>query len=488
MKARIYWLIILLMGVSAVGMTGLQGVFLYKQYRQQQVSFDLDVQRALAQSAAIYAQWNSHTSSPEDAASFNTLYANADSTFIFMIAQTAQPYPLLDFRPDTLLPKQRKEQFLRFGAELEQTRRRDNPHLREFYLFRTIQYCADCGEEQLSITRIFPLDSLIRRQLALHHIGSAVQIGFFHRRQGRYAYLSAGADSTALDLSVYTFDFTNVEQARLFFPDRLRLIAQSMILPLAGALGLILVSLCSFWLALRIIFRQKKLSELKNDFINNVTHEFKTPISTIAFAVANIENDHTIQHPDQIRQFTKVIKDENRRLNQQVEKVMQAAVSERKALALKKEPVNLHFLINDLADAYELKIGDRGLLHRKFNAARAEVLGDSFHLSNAISNLLDNALKYSGPAVEITLSTDSNERGLSIRVADKGIGISRENQALIFDRFYRVPNGNLHQVKGFGLGLSYVRDIVDRHGGSVHVRSKPNQGSTFSIFLPYGTK
>lgn len=474
-----------MMGISAVGMIGLQGGFLYKQYRQSLENFDFNVQRAAGQTLRIYAQWNSHTSSPEDAASFNALYANADSTFTFMIAQSAQVYPLLDFEPDTLLPKIRKEQFLRFKEELEATRRADNKRLHEFYLFRTIQYCADCKEDSLSIAQIFPLDSLIRSQLEAYNITTTAAVGFYNKNRQQFSYLSPGTDSMQLAGASYAYDFNPNEQMQLGFPNRNRVLASALAWPAAASLVLVLVSLCGFWLALRVIFRQKQLSELKNDFINNVTHEFKTPISTIAFAVANIENEQTIRQPEHIRQFTKVIRDENKRLNSQVERVLQTALSGSKAMALKKDPVNIHALINELADAFELKIEGRGVIHRKLNAIHAQVTGDEFHLSNAVSNLIDNAVKYAGDTLDITLSTESNDEGIAIRVTDKGIGIGKEHLPLIFDKFYRVPQGNLHNVKGFGLGLSYVKEVVEKHSGRVQASSKPEQGSTFSIFLPF---
>jgi signal transduction histidine kinase len=486
MKAPVYRAVIILMGISAVGMIGLQGGFLYRQYRQQQLNFDFNVQRAIGAMGQVYARWTSHTSAPSDTKSFNALYTNSDSTFTVMIAQSAQQYPLLDFEADTLLPKIRWEQFLRFKDELEATRRADNKGLHEFYLFRTIQYCADCKEDSLSVAQVFPLDSVLRAQLAAHQIRTPTIAGFYHKTAQRYMYVSPpAADTSGLALTAYTYDFPNGEQLRLFFPEKDRIIAASLLWPSLASLVLVLVSLSGFWLALRVIFRQKELSELKSDFINNVTHEFKTPISTIAFAVANIENEQIIQEPSHIRQFTKVIREENKRLNLQVERVLQAALSEGKALQLKKEPLDVHELIIELADATEMKIGPGGALHRELKAARTMISGDAFHLRNAVSNLLDNAVKYSGHHPDITVSTESNAMGLFIRVADKGIGIDKAHQELIFDKFFRVPHGNVHNVKGFGLGLSYVKEIVEKHRGSIKVSSKPGEGSVFSVYLPF---
>ncbi len=233
-----------------------------------------------------------------------------------------------------------------------------------------------------------------------------------------------------------------------------------------------------------MLTKQKKLDALKNDFINNVTHELKTPISTISFAIANIENEQVLQNPATIKQFTKIIKEENKRLNTQVEKVLQAAMLDRKGLELKKESVDIHQLINQLADTYELKIGNKGKIKRQLNAKKAKVIGDSFHLSNAISNLLDNAIKYSPEIIDVLIATDSKDQSLVIKVSDKGLGISKEQQKLIFEKFYRVPTGNIHNVKGFGLGLSYVREIVAKHKGRVSVESNLGKGSTFTIEIP----
>lgn len=222
---------------------------------------------------------------------------------------------------------------------------------------------------------------------------------------------------------------------------------------------------------------------MKNDFINNVTHEFKTPIATITFAIANIENEQVIQNPALIKQFTQVIKDENKRLHTQVEKVLQAAIIEQKALELKKEAIDLQSIIENLSTAYSLKTGTEHL-HCQFNATHTKVVGDAFHLSNTISNLLDNALKYSGEQVSITIATENVGKLLKISVIDAGIGISPTQQKLIFEKFYRVPTGNVHNVKGFGLGLSYVKAIAEQHKGRVEVESKVGKGSTFSVWLP----
>ncbi|MEO1448451.1 MAG: HAMP domain-containing sensor histidine kinase, partial [Bacteroidota bacterium] len=249
---------------------------------------------------------------------------------------------------------------------------------------------------------------------------------------------------------------------------------------------LILVVLGCFWWLTRIIFQQKQLSELKNDFINNMTHEFKTPIATIAFATANIENEKRIHEPEQIRQFTRIIKEENSRMNHQVEQVLRAAVVGRNAFRLKQEPVNLHELINQIADAMEVNIqAAGGVLHRRLNAASAALTGDAFHLANVFSNLLDNARKYTDGPPDVTITSENDPRGIWVKVSDKGVGMTADAARKVFDQFYRIPTGNVHTVKGFGLGLSYAKAIVQQHGGDISVESKPGQGSIFAVFLPF---
>ena len=223
---------------------------------------------------------------------------------------------------------------------------------------------------------------------------------------------------------------------------------------------------------------------MKTDFINNVTHEFKTPIATINFALANIENDNTLQNPKAIKQFTEVIKYENQRLNGQVERVLQAAAANRNTLAIKKEKVEVHSILEKLANSYRLKLGEKDVLICRLMAKNHSIEGDHFHLSNLVSNLLDNAIKYSGEYKEIKVETENKGSYLIIRFTDNGIGISKEQQKLIFEQFYRVPTGDLHNIKGFGLGLSYVKTIVKAHAGEIQVKSKLSKGSIFTILFP----
>lgn len=234
-----------------------------------------------------------------------------------------------------------------------------------------------------------------------------------------------------------------------------------------------------FYSSINTMMRQKNLSLIKNDFINNMTHEFKTPISTISLAVEVMKDGQINKNPTK---YLNIIKDENSRLGSQVEKVLQMALLDKGEVKLEQTDVNIHEIIEQVSQNLGVQIEQKeGILDLHLNAEDPEFAADEVHMTNIIYNLLDNANKYSNGKPEIEVSTVNIPKGIRISINDKGIGMTKENVAKIFDKFYRVSTGNVHDVKGFGLGLSYVKKMVDLHNGQILVSSKPGEGTTFEL-------
>ncbi len=271
------------------------------------------------------------------------------------------------------------------------------------------------------------------------------------------------------------------------FPEKRNFIFQSIWLMLSAMAAFIFIILSSFAGSFYIIYRQKKLDELKTDFINNMTHEFKTPVATISLASQMLKNDRVISNPEKILNYSTIIEEENKRLSGHIENVLQVARLDRGEFKLKLSQVDVHQLLTDITDSLELRIqNENGELHKNLAATKFQISGDVFHLTNAFFNIFDNAIKYRNEdSLKIKVSTRSTGKGIYISIEDNGIGISKESQKKVFEKFYRVPTGNIHNVKGFGLGLSYVHVIVRAHEGTVKVESEPGMGSRFEIYLPF---
>ncbi|PJB13851.1 MAG: two-component sensor histidine kinase [Flavobacteriales bacterium CG_4_9_14_3_um_filter_32_8] len=249
--------------------------------------------------------------------------------------------------------------------------------------------------------------------------------------------------------------------------------------------SIILVIILFFAYTINVILKQKRLSEIKNDFINNITHEFKTPISTISLSAEVLLQKNIINEPDRLANYVNIIKEENNRLKNQVDKVLQLATLEKDKLKLENENINLHELITNAIKSFDLIVKERnGEITYNLHAKKYTIFGDKIHITNTLHNLIDNAIKYSSEHPKIVIQTNDHSGSIEISVQDNGIGISKEGQKYIFDKFYREPTGNIHDIKGFGLGLNYVKTIVEAYNGSVKLISKVNEGSTFVIKLP----
>ena len=271
----------------------------------------------------------------------------------------------------------------------------------------------------------------------------------------------------------------------VYFPDQNSSFFSSTSFLVFPSLLLTLIIIVIFIVTLQIILRQKKISQIKNDFINNMTHELKTPISTISLASQMLRDSSVSLSKSTVDHISGVIFDESKRLSNQVEKVLQMAVFNEGKLKLKFTQIDLNKLAESVASNFEIRVSnENGELKTDLQAENPFIRGDEVHITNVFFNLLDNAVKYSKTKPIIELSTENKNGWVIVQVKDNGIGIPKENQTQIFERFYRVPTGNIHNVKGFGLGLSYVKRIIDVHNGKIKVDSTLGKGTRFRLYFP----
>jgi two-component system phosphate regulon sensor histidine kinase PhoR len=279
--------------------------------------------------------------------------------------------------------------------------------------------------------------------------------------------------------------FKDPELLMVAFPGKNVHILRSLILLLSGSGFFTLIIILTFAITIHIILKQKKLSTIKSDFINNMTHEFKTPIATISLAVDSINNPKVINKPDKVKYFTNIIGEENKRMNSRVESVLQMSLIDNADFDFRMEETDVHKIIMQASKNVGLLLEkEKGDIQFDLQAKDFVLQTDKTHLLNIFTNLLDNAIKYSNVAPEINISTTNNDKGLLIEIKDRGIGMGKEQQRKIFDKFYRIPTGDIHNVKGFGLGLSYVKAVVLGLGGDIVVKSEKGKGSVFSVLLP----
>ncbi|MEY2941430.1 MAG: hypothetical protein RJA67_1115 [Bacteroidota bacterium] len=346
-------------------------------------------------------------------------------------------------------------------------------------------------KERPILQRIQPgyLDSLIRKELTDKGVNLDYSFGIQSSPKA-WVFTSSPEikqQKAVFEAALFPNDLHPSKQVlKIYFPDSAAFIWQTMGLSLAGSGLLLLVMIGCFYFAVLTILRQKKLALVKNDFINNMTHEFKTPITSISLATQLLQEELKPGKNDSILRYLGIIKEENTRLGQQVERVLQTAQMEREEITLKRRSVDMAALIQHVAEINgPLLDWVNGSIKLTLSDLPNQMEIDEVHISNVLNNLVDNAVKYSPANPKVEISAHQQEQGVLIAVKDQGIGMPKEALSNIFDAFYRVPTGNVHNVKGFGLGLSYVKKIVEAHGGKVHVKSKLGDGSTFEIYLPY---
>jgi len=342
-------------------------------------------------------------------------------------------------------------------------------------------------EEDVPIDRV---KEVLKKELENRNIPIPFETGII--KDSLISAKTENADSIRLVGSGYKVNMfpndifqKNIKLA-VYFPDKESFIYKTLNWLLFVSLIFSVIVLVTFAVSIYFILKQKKISEMKSDFINNMTHEFKTPIATISVAADSITNQKIIENPERIRYFVEMIKKENIRMNRQVEDILSIARLDKKEFEFKWEAINLHDVIEDAIQSIVLQVEKKGgSITSDLKAVNPVATTDPSHFANLIYNLLDNANKYSLQVPEIKISTGNTTKGVSITVEDKGIGMTKAVQSRIFERFYRQTSGNIHNVKGFGLGLSYVKAVLEANRGSIHVQSEPGKGSKFEVFIPF---
>lgn len=343
------------------------------------------------------------------------------------------------------------------------------------------------------------LETLLKREFYAQNVHRNFQYGIYDcftdsivfgnlikfSKDSLYAHPSdtiAGATSEKMiwkkDGHYFTVYFPDIPRIHYHFPEKTFSPWWYMVL-------IVVFVLVFFSFAILVIIKQKRLSEVRNDFINNMTHELKTPISTIGLSSEMLMRGDFSKEPEKIQRYASVIYKENKRLQNQVERVLNVAKMDKEDLSLKKEVIDIHELLEEAKDNFEFnQLTHGGSIQLQLAATNYSINVDPVHISNVVYNLLDNAIKYTQGEPTIIVRTWNEKNGLSLEFLDNGIGMKREDIKQIFEKFYRVPTGNLHNVKGFGLGLYYVKLIIEEHKGKIDVKSTVGKGSTFTIWLP----
>lgn len=347
-------------------------------------------------------------------------------------------------------------------------------------------------EERISTNQ---LDKLLSHELKSRVYKGDYYFGVYKTKNNSFTLLKNGADTALIRksrLRALLFPaemFLDRNELVIYFPDEHRQIISSIAGMMGLSVGLIIVIVGVFFSTVKMLLHQKKITRVKNDLINNITHEFKTPISTIAIACEALNEPTLSMDKSSVTRYTGIIKEENDRLKVMVETLLNTAAMEKSEFSLTTEEVDLHDLIRSAALMYDEAIKQReGKITFQLNASASILSCDDFHVTNIIANLIDNAIKYNEQKPDVIIATRNINKSIVVTVKDNGIGIPKEFHTKIFDTFYRVASGNVQDVRGFGIGLSYAKKIIEAHGGKVSVKSDEGKGSEFELFFPVENK
>lgn len=472
MKKQFTSLVIILVTLASIGLMLIQVYWIRNAMQVRQAIFVRDVNQAMSRVVFTINKLR-----------YQEYYLNSKNIY----AQNQNAFAIFDsINQDLLSHSMNMNSMDEITRFLDQRNKINQAYQKLFNRFRSYDDVA------FFTTNRQKIDSLVGNALSERNIKTDYEFGVYKPLKNAMIIQRTGKYPNQLLHNSFVYDLApmglNIQfplKFLLYFPNEKLFIVSTLYRLLFVSFGLFLIIIGAFYFSIHIINKQKKLSEMKNDLINNMTHEFKTPISTISLACEALK-DKDIQKSDEIyNNYISVIDEENKRLGTMAEHILRSASLERGGIKLRQEDLDIHELIRQGVNSKQINAESKGgNITMDLKAHNPMVWGDRIHLTNSIINLLDNSLKYNLNTPVIEISTKNLQDGLLISVKDNGIGISKANQKKIFDKLYRVHTGNRHDFKGFGLGLSYVKSIIEQHGGKITVESEPDQGSTFHIYLP----
>lgn len=494
MKKSTIWILTIIMALTFVGLLYMQFVYMEEMVKMREQHFSEGVKRSLYSLSTALEKNETKNYLEEE---LLMVEPGTFDTNSFLKNDNFMDNSPLDQSGDMQLPSRK--------SEMDQDKlRKFQDNLRKQFLYQkgllneVILTILNQSSNRPITERADSamMNNYLRAELGNNGIDLGWEYAIADRR-GRIVYKTHGYDETIEkdDVFIQTLFPNDTESRRhylyVYFPDRDKYIFSSIRF-MIPSFGFTFVLLVVFLCTIVIAFRQKKLSEMKNDFINNMTHEFKTPISTISLAAQMLNDDSVRKSPMMLQHISTVINDETKRLRFQVEKVLQMSMFERQKATLKLQEVNANQLIQNIVSTFKLKVEKYGgHIEAQLDAEIADVKVDEMHFTNVIFNLLDNAVKYRRDdcPLELVVATRTLPANkIEISVADNGVGIKRDDLKKVFEKFYRVSTGNRHDVKGFGLGLAYVHKMVTELKGEIRVESELNKGSKFIITLPLITE
>jgi len=520
MGKRIFILIVVLMSISLIGIISVQVYWIKESIKNKQLQFKSDVTVALAQTSQRikdreYSEFIRRNKEFFESYKYRTsaelknyLFQHIDTTskrkFTFgaTILEENLKIPLDIVNNDSVVIKRFSGKEDVFFSQVITSGDKDFPGFTDETSFTTYksyprwnqQQMEDLFAESKRFTPIHQrltareLNNSLKDELLKRNIKQDFKFGVYEGGLAtpiKSGYFKINPTEDYHYPLLEDDDGNSKYQLYVSFPDERKNLLSGILQILLLSLLFIGIIIAAFSTSLYQLVRQKKISEIKTDFINNMTHEFKTPIATINLALDAIKNPKIIKDEDKVLRYVQMIRDENKRMHGQVENVLRISKLEKNQIDISKEAVDMHDVIEEAIEHVQLIVSDKkGTIKTHFKAISMEVLGNNFHLTNVIVNMLENAIKYSEEAPKIDVFSESTNKYFIVKIKDEGIGMSKNAQKYVFDKFYREHKGNIHNVKGHGLGLAYVKEIIDNHHGTVYVESEKGKGSTFTVKLP----